>query len=769
MATPLPLRLLERWRPFAAAAAILVGLLTLWSGAGSGIDEGLRSARQGFRLHPASGQVVVLEIDRASIAALRRWPWPRGVYADAVARLRAAQVRSIAFDVDFSNPSDPDGDARFAAALARAGGAVVLPVFLQQSGGRDYEQAPIPPLAAHAFLAAANVLPDRDGRLRRLPYGLDMLGAPRPSLSAMVAERPAEAGTDFLLDLSTDPATIPHYPMIALLRGRIPPAALAGKRVVIGGTAVELGDLYTLPRHGIIPGVFAQVLAAETLLSGNALSEGSALPVLLAAIAIVAGAAAMRRWRGRLILIGAGTAVLLVTPAAADRFAGLALPLGSALATLASAALFGALAHYALRYRARALHDAATGLPNLAALEAACRGEARASLAVARIQGYATLLAGIGPEAAAALVVALASRLRFSTGGGGVYRVDEACLAWLEPEGADPHDRFDALAALTRAPVGGTELRLSFGLAEGPGATIRTLAAHAALAADEAAQKGRRWQFFTAADSEAVRRNVELLADLDQALASGAIWNAYQPKLDLRSGRIVAVEALVRWSHPVHGLVPPDGFIPLLEQNARAAALTLKVLERAIDDALAWEQHGHAVAVAVNVSATLFREPEAIARLHEAVRARALPPERLIIEVTETAAMDDPAAAGAVLQSWRTLGAKVSIDDYGTGQSSLSYLQNLPASELKIDKSFISRMAGEGREAIMVRSTIAMAHELGLEVVAEGVEHEAEIACLAAMGCDLVQGYAIARPMDAAAMLAFLVRHAQAPRAASAA
>jgi EAL domain-containing protein (putative c-di-GMP-specific phosphodiesterase class I)/CHASE2 domain-containing sensor protein len=768
MAGALAALLLRRWRPLALAAAASAGLATLACGAGAGADEWLRAARHGFRHRPASGAVVVIEIDARSIRAVRRWPWSRALHGEAVERLHRAGARSIAFDVDFSSPSDAAGDAKFAASLARAGDAVVLPTFRQESDGRTYEQAPIAPLAAHAFLAAANVLPDADGKLRRVPYGVDILGAPRPSLAAMVAERPADAGRDFLLDLSVDPASVPHYAMIDLLEGRIPDRALRGKRVVVGGTAVELGDRYVMPRHGMIAGVFAQVIAAETLLAGDALGEASAGLGLAAALLILALAAPLRRRRAQLLVAGGGAAGLVALSAASEAALAVALPLGPALAAMAVGAAAATAAHLALRNREKLLRDAATGLPNLAALEAALRGNAPIRLAVARIQGFATLLAGVGPEATGALVRALAARVRLAAGTDAVYRIDEAALAWIEPAPEAPGDRFDALVALCRGGFAGSEsLRLAFGVAEGPASTARRLAANAALAADEAAQKGARWQAFTTADSETVQRNVSLLADLDAALASGDIWNAYQPKLHLRSGRIVGVEALVRWKHPVHGPLPPDRFIPLLERNGQIAELTLRVLEQAIDDALRWDAAGHPLSVSVNVSATLFRDPEALARLQRALIARPLPPERLIVEVTETAAMDDPAAAGAALQSWRALGAKVSIDDYGTGQCSLSYLQNLPASELKIDKSFISDMGSGGRDAIMVRSTVAMAHELGLEVVAEGVEEDGQIERLRAIGCDLVQGYAIARPMDAAALLAFLEARAQAPRAAA--
>jgi EAL domain-containing protein (putative c-di-GMP-specific phosphodiesterase class I) len=193
----------------------------------------------------------------------------------------------------------------------------------------------------------------------------------------------------------------------------------------------------------------------------------------------------------------------------------------------------------------------------------------------------------------------------------------------------------------------------------------------------------------------------------------------------------------------------------LLEQNGRAAELTLHVLAAALRDARIWAAAGRPLEVAVNVPASLLRDEAAMAVLRAAVRDSGLPPERLTVEVTETAAMADPDRAIAALQVWRALGVGVSIDDYGTGQSSLAYLQKLPATELKIDKSFVATIADQPRNAIMVRSTIAMAHELGLKVVAEGVEDEACLAQLREMGCDLAQGWLIARPMPAADMADF--------------
>jgi EAL domain-containing protein (putative c-di-GMP-specific phosphodiesterase class I) len=238
-------------------------------------------------------------------------------------------------------------------------------------------------------------------------------------------------------------------------------------------------------------------------------------------------------------------------------------------------------------------------------------------------------------------------------------------------------------------------------------------------------------------------------------LARGELWNAYQPKLDLRSGRIESVEALVRWDHPERGMLSPDSFIPLIEQHGRAADLTLHVMAQALADAACWRNEGRTLGVAVNISATLLHDHVFLHRLEELLQASGFPAGGVTLEVTESAAMDDPEAAVVALEGWRRLGVGISIDDYGTGQSSLSYLQKMPATELKIDRSFIAAMAEGPRDRILVRSTIAMAHELGLAVVAEGVEDQICLELLREMGCDKAQGYGISRPVAADAVADF--------------
>jgi EAL domain-containing protein (putative c-di-GMP-specific phosphodiesterase class I) len=385
---------------------------------------------------------------------------------------------------------------------------------------------------------------------------------------------------------------------------------------------------------------------------------------------------------------------------------------------------------------------------------------------VARIDRFAAIASGLGPGATSALVQRVAERLRFSGGNGIIYCVDAGNLAWVEAaDGAgDLEARLDAAAAVMRSPVECgrlVDVTLSFGLAEGPSAGVKQLVANAGLAALQAARQGVRWRRFLEADGDENERHLSLLGELDAAMATGQLWNAYQPKLDLKTGEVVGVEALVRWAHPDRGPLAPDSFIPVIEEAGRIRELTAHVLQQALEDALGWDRGGFPVGVAVNVSATLLRDHEFIETVAAILQSHPLPTSRVTVEVTETAAMDSPERAIAALESWRSLGLAISIDDYGTGQSSLGYLQKLPATELKIDKGFVQTIVTDSRNAIMVRSTVGLAHELGMKVVAEGVEDAACLQLLAEIGCDTAQGYHIGRPMPADEIAAFLSARAR--------
>jgi EAL domain-containing protein (putative c-di-GMP-specific phosphodiesterase class I) len=438
------------------------------------------------------------------------------------------------------------------------------------------------------------------------------------------------------------------------------------------------------------------------------------------------------------------------------------------LVALTVAALLGGAGHFAERYRRRAVNDAATGLPNQLALETAAQSRETLNIVVARIEGFATLSAGLGPAGAATLVVRVADRLRLANAEHDIYRVDESSLAWIEDPADEPslEDRIDAISTVMRQPIDcgrPIDVLLSFGLATGTSREAGQLVANATLAAQQASKKGMRWSRFTAEDSAHADWRLSLLGELDTALVTGQLWNAYQPKLDLRTGAIVGAEALVRWHHPRRGPIQPDSFIPIVEENGRSRDLTLYVLSHALEDALHWKELGFPLGVAVNVSANLLADHEFIEMVAQILQSSRLPSSRVTIEVTETAAMNNPDRAIAALESWRRHGVNISIDDYGTGQSSLNYLQKLPATELKIDKSFVQAIGTDQRNAIMVRSTIVLAHELGMKVVAEGIEDADCLQLLIEMGCDAGQGYHIGRPMSADAMIDFLAerpRHA---------
>ncbi|MGE5763175.1 MAG: EAL domain-containing protein, partial [Mycobacterium leprae] len=253
---------------------------------------------------------------------------------------------------------------------------------------------------------------------------------------------------------------------------------------------------------------------------------------------------------------------------------------------------------------------------------------------------------------------------------------------------------------------------------------------------------------------------LRLVTDLQPALDRGEVTVYYQPKAAAGDGRVVGVEALVRWQHPTLGLVGPDEFVPLAEQVGLLGQLTRLVLDTALRQQATWAAMGHPLGVSVNVSARDVADKDLPRDVSRALGATSTTPDALTLEITESSVMGDVARSVAVLDDLAALGVRLSVDDFGTGYSSLAYLGQLPVHELKIDKSFVRALddpSGARRAAgTLLRTTVRLGHDLGLTVVAEGVEDAAAWTRLADLGCDLIQGYVLARPAPADEVTAWL-------------
>jgi len=295
------------------------------------------------------------------------------------------------------------------------------------------------------------------------------------------------------------------------------------------------------------------------------------------------------------------------------------------------------------------------------------------------------------------------------------------------------------------------DLSAGIGIAACPdhGQDIDTLLSHAEVAMHAA--KHRRagaviYQRELEPDSSS---SLTLLGELRQAVDQGELRLFLQPKVSLRTGQVVGAEALVRWEHPVRGVLPPRGFVPFAEQTGFVRLLTGWMLEEVTRTARQLADLGLAVKLSVNLSTRDLMDEQLPDRFAALIERHGVEPDRLVLEITESAIMDDPRRAQMTLERLHGMGLRLSIDDFGTGYASLAYLKALPVDELKIDRSFVQDMARDGHDAKIVSSTIELAHSLGLTVVAEGVEDDAAWRHLASLGCDEVQGHLVARPMPA--------------------
>jgi diguanylate cyclase (GGDEF)-like protein len=420
---------------------------------------------------------------------------------------------------------------------------------------------------------------------------------------------------------------------------------------------------------------------------------------------------------------------------------------------------------YQRRIRQQALSDALTGLPNRTllldraaqAIRQADRELVPAALLLIDLDRFKEVNDTLGHHCGDQLLVQVGQRLRAALRGvDTVARLGGDEFAVLLPRittGEGAVTVAGKLQAALQEPFTlqglALEVEASIGLALYPehGSDPDELLQRADIAMYVAKDTHAGFVLFDRRQDQHSPRRLALLGELRRAIEGRQLLLHYQPKIDAHSGQVLGVEALVRWQHPTHGLVPPAEFIPLAERTGLIGPLTHYVMDAALHQCRDWRQAGHELPVAVNVSARRLLDlafPDEVAEL---LARWEVPARLLVVEITESAIMADPAHAMQILGRLNQMGVGLSIDDFGTGYSSMAYLKSLPVHELKVDRSFVSQMTSNSSDAVIVRSTVDLGRNLGLRVVAEGVEDQTTLEALDALGCDAVQGYHVSRPV----------------------
>ena len=426
----------------------------------------------------------------------------------------------------------------------------------------------------------------------------------------------------------------------------------------------------------------------------------------------------------------------------------------------------------------QALHDSLTGLPNRTlfrdrieqAIAIAQRESGQVAVAMMDLDRFKDVNDSLGHHAGDALLVEIGQRLRgILRSSDTVARLGGDEFGVLISKPRSEHDVvvvIEKIRAAIERPVTIEGLSLpaeaSIGIAMFPhhGEDVDTLIRHADVAMYGAKEEKGGYAFYEQSRNASDPARLTLVSELRRAIEERELVLYYQPKAELANGAIQSVEALLRWNHPTRGLVGPDEFIPLAQQTGLIKPLTLYVLDEALSQCRAWHHTGMTLGVAVNLSVRNLLDAEFPDQVRDLLDKWRVDPSLLELEITESTMLSDPVRTKRVLDKLSAMGIALSIDDFGTGYSSLSYLSQLPVNEIKIDRSFVMNMADSDNDAVIVRSTIDLARNLGLQVVAEGVETEQAWDQLSELGCTLAQGYYLSRPVPAAELTEWLMQRA---------
>jgi diguanylate cyclase (GGDEF)-like protein len=381
------------------------------------------------------------------------------------------------------------------------------------------------------------------------------------------------------------------------------------------------------------------------------------------------------------------------------------------------------------------------------------------------LDGFKEVNDNLGHHAGDLLLIEVGRRLRASVRGADVVARlggDEFAVLLVDDDPAVGENAAARIGETFNEPfvVDGItlDIEVSVGIVTaGPDDDTAALMRFADIAMYTAKEHRLGWTRFNPGQAHETASRLTLLGDLRRALETDdEIQLHFQPKIRVGTGEVIGAEALARWQHPARGLIGPADFIPVLEGTSLIHRFTTRVLDLALTQARRWLDQGHRIPIAVNVSTRSLLDATFPDQVADALRAAGVPGELLCIEITENTVMADPERAIDVLRRIRTMGVTTAIDDFGTGYSSMAYLKILPVDEIKVDRSFVRDMATDHSNRVLVESTVDLGHNLGLVVVAEGVEDDSTVTALQDLGCDIAQGYHYAKPLTAADFTAYL-------------
>lgn len=670
--------------------------------------------------------------------------------AQALIELDRKGVGEVYLDLVFQPSNDPESDRILANAIEELGPRISLSSHITRTVDNKLSiERTDPTITRNAQQVASTNLPSYLGMEWDMAHSQKIGETQQLSLgTALAGHRPTDLMKSFPIDYGFAAKEIPTinlHDLIGSNKSKSDLPVISGKKVVIGSSA----PIVTIPGQGDAPRSYIGIFAAEALNAGRTGFFPAANVLSATLFFLFVTVSFLRGQKLRRMGYFAIVASLLMTLLIGAQL-GVRVELSYSVALLSIFSLFRLRSHWSQRI---GLINQATGLPTLRALEIQLAKHSNIGhVVVAKVHGYEQVLKTLNSAQQSDYILKLVDRLRAADRDLAVY-FDSHFLGWhSQIEDTDALvGHLEGLRAIFAAPLlvgnNSVDVGVTFGISKLDGIIERHIPA--ALAAVEETSEAHQPIKVAETGSEVdMLWDISLRARIDEAMEAGEIYCVYQPKIDVQSGDMLGVEALVRWHDPARGFISPMHFIKQCEKAGRMEHLTRYVLQSACSAGQLLHFRGTTITMSVNISATLLADMRIVALVKNVIQATRFDPSYLVLEVTETALIPDLNTAADVLHQLKATGASISMDDFGVGAANLETFYGLPFDELKIDRLFISNIAENPKARAIATSIVAMGREAGIAVVAEGMENIEDLAILSEIDCPQVQGYALSRPVS---------------------